>query len=111
MCGTDWPTAQSTRPPLKLYLTFEQGAQVQAQPYDLDRTHHSIGYKNSRLFRLYSSLINYYISFLCIIVTLGRNIIISARRREEATCGVGGEDDDRADVSVHADSWRCSGCT
>jgi hypothetical protein len=123
MYGTDWPTVQSTCPPLKLYLTFEQGTRVQAQPYDLNRTRHSIRYKNSRLFHLYSSLINYYIYFLCIIVTLGRNIIDSAIRREEATCGVGGEDDDRADgslsrlaengihVSVHADYWHCSGCS
>lgn len=35
MYGTDWPTVQSTCPPLKLYLTFEQGTRVQAQPYDL----------------------------------------------------------------------------
>jgi hypothetical protein len=71
MEGTRWPTMQSSRPPLQLYLKFEQGARAQAQPYDLDRTPYIIGYKNSRFFLLYSSFIDYYISFVSIIVTLG----------------------------------------
>jgi hypothetical protein len=89
----------------------------------LSRIPHSIRYKNSRLFLLNSPFIAYYISFLCIIVTLGQNITYSTRRRDEAMCGVGGEDDSRVnvsldrsteddiDVSVHADSWRCCRCS
>jgi hypothetical protein len=45
------------------------------------------------------SFIDYYIPYLCIIVILGQNITDSARRREEATLGVGGEDNGRADDS------------
>jgi hypothetical protein len=44
--------------------------------------------------------IDYYISSLYIIVTLGQNIIDSTRRREEVTRGVGVEDDGRADGSI-----------
>jgi hypothetical protein len=99
MGNTGLPMGQSIRPPLPLYLRCEQGAQARAQPYDLGKTTHSITYKNSILFLTYSSFIDYYISSLCIIVTLGKNITDSARRREEATCGVGGEDDVWADGS------------
>ena len=53
--------------------------------YDLGRTAHNIAYMKSRLFLTYSSFIDYCISFLCIIVTLRRNITNSARRREDAT--------------------------
>src|SRR5688572_20988654 len=62
-----------------LCLRCEQGARARAQPYDLGRTAHSIASRNSRLFLIYSSFIDYYISSLCIIVTLGRNITNSAR--------------------------------
>jgi hypothetical protein len=71
MGGTGLPTAQSTRPLLLLYLRLEQGAPARAQPYDLGRTLHSIGYRHFRLLFLYMSFIDYYKSFLCIIVTLG----------------------------------------
>jgi hypothetical protein len=91
---------QSTRPPLPLCLRCEQGARARAQLYDLSKTAHNITYKNSRLFLTYLLFIDYYISSLCIIITLGRNIIDSTRRREEATCGVGVEDDGRADGSI-----------
>jgi hypothetical protein len=80
MGGTGLPTGQSTRPPLPLYLRCELGARARAQPYDLGRTAHNIVSSNSRLFLIYSSFIDYYISSLCIIVTLGRNITDSARR-------------------------------
>jgi hypothetical protein len=63
--------AQSTRPLLLLFLRFEQGAWVRAQPYDLSRTLHAIRYRHSRLFLLYPSFVDYYIPFLCITVTLG----------------------------------------
>jgi hypothetical protein len=117
MCGTWLPMGQSTCPPLPLCLRCEQGARALAQPYDLSKMAHNITYKNSRLFITYSSFLDYYISFLCIIITLGRNIIDLARRREEATWVVGGEDDGRADgslgrstkdgrdVLVHAEPW------
>ena len=62
-----------------LYLRCELGARARAQPYDLGRTAHSIVSSNSMLFLIYSSFIDYYISSLCIIVTLGRNITDSAR--------------------------------
>jgi hypothetical protein len=42
-----------------------------------DSSQHRI--QNSRLFLIYSSFIDYYISSFCIIVTLGRNITDSAR--------------------------------
>jgi hypothetical protein len=79
MGGTGLPTGQSTHPPLPLYLRCEQGAQARAQPYDLGMIAHNIVSSNSRLFLIYSSFICYYISSLCIIVTLGRNITDSAR--------------------------------
>jgi hypothetical protein len=91
---------------------------------DLDRRPHSTGYKNPRLFLLYSLFIDYYIPFLCIIVILGWNITCSTRRREGATCGVRGEDEGQSggragdslchttnydeDSSIHA---RHNGCT
>jgi hypothetical protein len=65
----------------------------------LSKTAHNIAYKNFRLFLTYVSFIDYYIPYLCIIVILGQNITDSARRREEATLGVGGEDNGRADDS------------
>src|SRR6187455_1642901 len=43
-----------------LSLRCEQGARARAQPYDLGRTAHSIVSSNSRLFLIYSSLIDYY---------------------------------------------------
>jgi hypothetical protein len=49
------------------------------------------------LFLTYLSFIDYYISFLCITIKLGQNITDSARRREEAMCGVGGKDDGQED--------------
>jgi hypothetical protein len=85
MSGTGLSMGQSTHPPLLLRLRCEQGAQTRALPYDLGRTAHIIAYKHSRFFLTYSLFIDYYIIFLCIIVTLGRNITDSARRREEAT--------------------------
>jgi hypothetical protein len=71
MGGTGLPMAQSTHPLLLLYLRLEQGVPTRAQPYDLGRTLHSTGYRHSRLFFLYMSFIDYYRSFLCIIVILG----------------------------------------
>jgi hypothetical protein len=75
MGGTGLLTGQSTHPPLPLYVRCVQGARARAQPYDLGRTAYNITYKNNRLFLTYSSFIDYYISLLCITVTLGRNII------------------------------------
>jgi hypothetical protein len=71
MGGTGLPMRQSTCPPLPLYLRCEQGARARAQPYDLDKTAHNITYKNAKLFPTYLSFIDYYISFLCVIITLG----------------------------------------
>jgi hypothetical protein len=68
--GTGLPMAQSTRPLLLHFLRSEQGARVRAQPYDLGRTLHAIRYRHSRLFLLCPSLVDYYIRFVCIIVTL-----------------------------------------
>jgi hypothetical protein len=79
MGGTGLPTGQLTRPPLPLCLRCEQGARARAQPYDLGRTGHIIGYNNCRLLLIYSSFIDYYIYSLFIIVILGRNIRDSAR--------------------------------
>jgi hypothetical protein len=71
MDGTGLTTSQSNCPPLPLYLKFEQGVRERGRPYDHDMISHSIRYKNSKLFLLYSSFIGYYIPFfLCIIVTL-----------------------------------------
>jgi hypothetical protein len=69
--GTGLPMPQSTRPLLLHFLRSEQGARVRARPYDLGRTLHAIRYRHSRLFLLYPSFVDYYIPFLCIIVTLG----------------------------------------
>jgi hypothetical protein len=44
---------------------------VRAQPYDLGRTLHAIRYRHYRLFLLNPSFVDYYIRFVCIIVTLG----------------------------------------
>jgi hypothetical protein len=49
MAGTGLPMAQLTRPPLQLYIRFEQGARALAQPYDLGRTPRVLRYKNSIL--------------------------------------------------------------
>jgi hypothetical protein len=122
MGGTRLVTTQLTHPHSQ--LRFKQGARGWAWPYDLSGAPHNTRYKNYRLFHLYSLFIDYYIPFLCIIVTLGWNIIGPARRSVEAMCGVGGEDEDRVggwagdslsraakddrDSSVHA---RCNGCT
>jgi hypothetical protein len=110
--------------PLVLCLRCEQGTRARAHPYDLSRTAHNIAYKHSRLFLTYSSFIDYYISFLCITITLGRNITDSARRRKEAMLGFRGDGDGRGDdllgrsveddedVLVHAEPWRRFGyCT
>jgi hypothetical protein len=59
MVGTGLQTTQSTHPPLQFYLRFKQGARARTWLYDLNRTPHSIGYKNSRLVLLYSSFIEY----------------------------------------------------
>jgi hypothetical protein len=75
--------------PSQHWLACEQGARARAQPYDLGKTTHNIAYKNSRLSLIYSLFIEYYITFLGIIVTLEQNITDSARRREDATWGVG----------------------
>jgi hypothetical protein len=50
------------------------------------------------LFLTYSSFIGYYISFLHHRIIRAK--YDSARRREEATCGVGGKDDGQADGSL-----------
>ena len=63
MNGTGFATVQSTHMLLPLYLRFEQVARARAQPYDLDRTLHSIGYKHSRLFMLYSSFIEIFLFY------------------------------------------------
>jgi hypothetical protein len=49
MGGNGLPMGQSARRPLPLCLRCEQGPRAQAQPYDLGRTAHIIGYNNSRL--------------------------------------------------------------
>jgi hypothetical protein len=102
---TRLPMRQSSRPPLSLCLRCEQGERAWAQPYAIGRTTHNITYRNYKLCLTYSSFIDYYISFLCIIVIVGQNITDSARRREEATWGVGGEDDGQADALL-ADQQR-----
>jgi hypothetical protein len=53
-------------------LSHIRARSTSASPaYDFGRTLHSTGYRNSRLLFLYMSFIDYYRSFLCIIVTLG----------------------------------------
>jgi hypothetical protein len=97
-------TGQSTRPPLPLCLRCEQWAWARAQPYDLSRTAHIIGYINSRLLLTYLSFIAYYMSSLFIIVTLGKNITDSARWWKEVTWEDGEEDG--GDVLVHVEPWH-----
>jgi len=119
MADSELATTQSTRPVLPLSPRFEHGARVPARRYAHGRTLHGSRWLHSRLFLFYSLFIDFYI-FLHCIITLGWNIVGSARTRNEAPGGARGEDGGRAAEGggratedggrVAADVWIYEGC-
>jgi len=109
MTGSRLATAQSTRPVLPLSPKFEHGARVPVRRYAHGRTLHGSRWTHSRLFLFYSSFIDFYILLHCI-VTLGWNIVGSARTRNEAPGGARGEAGGRAAEDGAADVWIYEGC-
>jgi hypothetical protein len=127
MGGTILVTASSTRPLLRPSPRSEHGARTQAFPYVHGRTLHSSGFCHSRWFLFYSSYIDIYIPYLCIIQTLWWNVAGLGRaiggpaggRSAEDGGFVGPARGDGAEAAaandggspVHASSWAKDGCS
>ena len=97
---------------LPLSPRFKHGAPVLVRRYAHGQTLYDSRWTHSRLFLFYSSFIDFYILLHCI-VTLGWNIVGSARTRNETSGGARGEDGGRVVEDggrATADVWIYEGC-